>query len=105
LAPWCLPGQEPGFAFGFAALAQQLGSTMGEPIECEHGEGGSSNTAQATTTGIALYDWCTNTPRFERGQDHWMLTPGGIEHWSGSSDPPDPLPIVRAPDLRNLCPS
>jgi len=50
---------------------------MGVPIECEHGDDSSSNTLQTTTTGIALYFWCTNTPSFTRGQEHWMLTRDG----------------------------
>src|SRR4051794_39512868 len=63
-APWCLPGQSPGFAFGFASLAEQLGGGMGIAVECEHGDLRSQNTLQRTTTGLAVYDWCTNAPTF-----------------------------------------
>jgi hypothetical protein len=103
-APWCAVGEIPTFQFGFGNLAHTIGSTMGVPTECEHSEGSFSGTLQATTTGIAVYSWCTNTPGFSRGQEHWMLTPEGLEHWTGSADPPRPQPIVRTPDLRHLCP-
>jgi hypothetical protein len=101
---WCLPDQRPTFVFGFAELSRRLGSIMGEPIECEHGELTSDNTFQKTTTGRASYDWCTNTPSFTSGDDHWMLTPDGVVYWSGSDGPPEPPPTVRTPDLRHPCP-
>jgi hypothetical protein len=105
-APWCKPGEEPRFQFGFADMASAIGTeVVGSPIECEHGEDSSSNTLQATTTGVAVYYWCTNTPTFNRGQDHWMLTPTGVERWTGSDALPRPLPNVHAPDLRQLCPT
>jgi hypothetical protein len=103
-APWCAVGEIPAFQFGFGDLAQAIGSPMGVPTECEHGEGSSSDTRQATTTGVAEYSWCTNTPGFSRGQEHWLLTQDGLEHWTGSADPPLAQPIVRTPDLRHLCP-
>jgi hypothetical protein len=103
-ARWCLPGQTPKFAFGFADLSQHLGSIMGEATECEHGEVGSDNSLQETTTGLAVYDWCTNTPTFVRGQDHWMLVPNGVANWSDRDSPPEPRPTVRKPDLRHPCP-
>ena len=102
--PWCLPDQTLKFSFGFADLAQHLGSIMGEPTECEHGQIASSTTLQRTTTGLAVYDWCTNTPSFVRGQEHWMLAQGGVVYWSGSDGPPEPQPAVRQPDLRRPCP-
>jgi hypothetical protein len=106
-APFCLPGQSPSFEFGFAALNQATGGAMGEPTECEHGTDrirqSNDDTSQKTTTGIATYSWCTNTPGFTRGEDHWMLTADGLEHWVGGPDSPRPLPMVRDPDLRHLC--
>jgi hypothetical protein len=101
---WCLPDQTPRFSFGFADLAQHLGNIMGEPTECEHGEIASNNTFQRTTTGLAVYDWCTNTPSFVRGHDHWMIAPGGVVYWLGSDDPPEPRSTVRNLDLRHPCP-
>jgi hypothetical protein len=104
-APWCLPGQSPSFQFGFESLAEATGGVMGAPIECEHGaEKSNGDTTQKTTTGVATYSWCTNAPGFTRGDEHWLLTADGLEHWSGASGPPRPLPEIREPDLRNLCP-
>jgi len=103
-APWCLPDQSPSFQFGFAELAQATNGAMGTPTECEHGISmSSSDTTQKTSTGVATYAWCTNTPGFSRGDEHWMLTDDGLEHWIGSPDPPRPQPVVRGPDLRHLC--
>jgi hypothetical protein len=103
-APWCEPGQRPAFAFGFAALAQQLGSTMGDATECEHGLVGSNDSFQKTTTGLAEYDWCTNTPTFRHGQDRWALTPAGVLHWSAADSALPSQPTVRDSDLRHPCP-
>jgi hypothetical protein len=103
-APWCLPDQSPSFEFGFAALNQATGGVMGAPTECEHGTTESNgDTSQKTTTGLATYSWCTNTPSFARGQERWILTADGLEHWIGGPDSPRSLRIVRAPDLRYPC--
>ena len=102
-APWCPDGETPTFQFGFGALAQQVGAAIGTPVECEHGDDADDNIVQATTTGEAVYDWCTNTPEFTSGQEHWMLTPRGLVHWLGDTGAPAPQPVVRAPDLRQLC--
>jgi hypothetical protein len=103
-APWCLRDQSPSFEFGFAALAQATNGVMGTPIECEHGISmASRDTTQKTTTGVASYSWCTNTPSFTRGDEHWMLTADGLEYWTGSPESPRPLAVVRGPDLRHPC--
>jgi hypothetical protein len=100
---WCREGELPEFHFGFADLAARLGPVMGDPTECEHGDDWTTNTSQTTTTGVAVYQWCTNTPIFTRGQDHWALMPGGMQHWSGDAGPPRPPPRVRVADLRHPC--
>jgi hypothetical protein len=102
-AHWCHEGELAEFHFGFAELAAQLGPVMGNPTECEHGDDWSSNTLQATSTGVATYQWCTNTPVFTSGHDHWALMPGGMQHWSGDAGPPRPPPRVRVADLRHPC--
>ncbi len=87
--PFCQPGQTPEFRFGFAALADALGDTMGTPIECEHSNPENGDTLQYTSTGLAFYRKSTNTPTFTTGIDHWALTPQGIIYWVGASiDPP-----------------
>jgi hypothetical protein len=103
LAPFCTLGQTPRFQFGFADIAAQLGDIVGQPIDCEHGDAWTPNTIQATTTGLALYDPCTNTPSFVRGVERWSLTPTGLQYWSGQGTPPPSRPIVRSPDLRDAC--
>jgi hypothetical protein len=102
-AHWCKEGEAPAFHFGFADLAARLGGVMGDATECEHGDDWSNNTSQITTTGVATYQWCTNTPMFTRGQEHWALMPGGVQGWSGDAGPPSPPPMVRQPDLRHPC--
>jgi hypothetical protein len=102
-AHWCTEGEAPSFQFGFADLAARLRPIMGEPIECEHGDDWTSDTRQTTTTGVATYQWCTNTPAFTRGQEHWALMPEGLQHWSGDGGPAHPPPMVRVPDLRHPC--
>jgi hypothetical protein len=104
-APWCQNGQIPRFEFGFGALARHLGDVMGEPTECEHGEAWTTDTRQETTTGVAVYRWCTNTPTFTRGQEHWMMTSNGVEHWTDGGPPPAVQPVVREPNLRQPCSS
>jgi hypothetical protein len=101
-APWCLPNQTPAFAFGFSDLSTNLGAVMGQPVECEHGAVSEGDTLQTTTTGMARYQWCTNSSTFTRGSEHWTLRTTGVVHWTDGEPPPE-APIVRAPDLRVPC--
>jgi hypothetical protein len=88
-APYCGPGSSPQFSHGFAALKNALGDLMGEPIECEHNDGGSGDILQQTTTGLAFWRKSTNTPTFTDGYRHWAITTRGLVAWEGSSiDPP-----------------
>ena len=88
----CQPEQVPQLLPGFAALKAQLGSTMGEPAECEHINSGTGDTVQRTTTGFAFQRRGSGPPTFTNGREFWALTAGGIEHWKGnghtSFDPP-----------------
>jgi len=105
-APFCQTDESPAFTFGFAALSDLLDSRMGRPLECEHPDIATGDTLQLTTTGLAVYRRCTNTPTFAIAQDHWALTPEGPLHWTGPSvDPPVLLPLVQASSLRRPCPS
>jgi hypothetical protein len=92
--PTCPIGQTPSFSFGFASLHEQLGPTMGDPIECEHADPGTGDALQRTTTGIALYRRDTNTSMFTNGQEHWALTALGMAHWSGWHGSATPLGAV-----------
>jgi hypothetical protein len=88
-AAYCQPGQQPTFAMGAADLKQQLGDTMGAPLECEHAVSASGDTIQQTTTGLLMYRAATNTVMFTDGWRHWALTPRGMVRWEGTdTDPP-----------------
>ena len=92
LATSCTAGQSPQFSGGFAALQDQLGEAMGQPLECEHPDSVSGDTLQRTTTGLAFYRKSSNTPTFTDGTTHWALTPDGVQTWA--SDSIDPLTEV-----------
>jgi hypothetical protein len=80
----------PAFALGLSGLKQQLGDSMGTPVECEHAISASGDTVQQTTTGLAAYDKATNTVSFTDGWRHWAITPRGFVAWEGSdSNPPN----------------
>ena len=79
----CPADRTPAFLLGFASLQTSLGSSMGEPTECEQVDPVSGDGFQRTTTGLALYRRDTNTPMFTNGREHWALTPDGLVSWSG----------------------
>jgi hypothetical protein len=83
--PQCDVGRWPEFNYGFAALRLDLGTDMGDAVECEHTLTASGDTDQQTTTGVAHYDRATNTPSFHQGTDNWALTLQGLVFWSGNS--------------------
>ncbi len=90
-AAHCPPGQSAEFLFGFAALRDRLGSTMGLPLECEYVNPENSDTIQHTTTGLAYYRPEINTPMFTDGQRHWALSNNQLLMWrSQSVEPPRP---------------
>jgi hypothetical protein len=93
-AAFCAAGQEPEWDQRLVPLAQQLGTFMGAPTECPHQDPATSNTLQATTTGLAYIQAGTNTPVFTNGQDHVALTGQGLMGWDGTS--------VDAPSLLGL---
>jgi lipoprotein-anchoring transpeptidase ErfK/SrfK len=87
-APYCQPGQEPQFVLGIANLADQLGETMGEPLECEHLDQASGDVHQQTTTGLAFYLPGANTAGFTNGWRHWSLVDGQVTTWIGPDSAP-----------------
>ena len=89
--PYCRPGEQPRFRFGFATLSAQLGARVGSPTSCEYGDPrGSSDTLQTTDKGLSFYRQSTNTPTFTTGFEHWAVTAAGTVYWTGDSiDPPD----------------
>ena len=97
-APYCVPGVDPAYAFGFKALHDALGAEMGDPLECEHGNPENGDTLQQTTNGLSFYRQSTNTPTFTNGWEHWALTVRGLLYWTGVEiDPPDDAATVTPP--------
>jgi hypothetical protein len=95
------PGEEaPTFVLGFAFLKQQLGATMGVPLENEHGETATCDTQQRTTTGLAYWRCSTNTMTFAALPDglvHWAWL-GQLVTWTGPSpDAPADATVVINP--------
>jgi len=80
---------QPHFIGGIAALKAVLGSSMGEPVECERATSPQGDTQQKTTTGLAYYRKHLNLACFTTGWDHWALVNDGLVHWTGEAvDPP-----------------
>jgi len=85
----CTRDQVIVFAPMFQSLADELGPTMGDPLECEHMDPGTGDTLQLTTSGLAYFRHHGNTPTFTDGWQHWALVDEGLVIWAGSSsDPP-----------------
>lgn len=98
VSPFCELGQAPEFVFGFKALYDVLGDTMGSPTECEHANPENGDALQQTTSGLSFYRKSTNTPTFTNGFEHWALTSSGLVFWTGESiDPPANATPVAAP--------
>jgi LacI family transcriptional regulator len=83
-APSCPAGSQPRFVLGFARLKQQLGATMGDPLECEHADPMTGDTVQRTTTGLAIYRPREGLPIFTDGWHHWALTDHGVVRWEST---------------------
>ena len=92
----CATNAMPSFSFGFAALKQQLGARMGDPLTCESTSVATGDSLQQTTRGLARYVKSTNTPTFTSGVEHWALTRDGVVYWMGRSPEP-PADAVTAP--------
>jgi hypothetical protein len=92
----CQPGRRPEFAFGFAALREQVGERMGDPVSCER-YGPEGDALQQTTTGLARYRKATNVPTFTSGSEHWALTERGLVRWVGGGLDPPPDADAPAP--------
>lgn len=91
LAPFCPAGEQPQFIDQLDALKQQLGATMGNPLECKHVDANTGDIQQQTTTGLAFYQNATGRPMFTDGSSqYWAITDAGLVNWTGGPDgPPD----------------
>jgi hypothetical protein len=96
--PNCSLGQTPTLSYRFAELHGQLGTIVGDPIECEHVDAVSGDTYQQTTTGIALYHKNANMALFTNGREQWAITADGLVHWSGWHATAGPLGTAPPPD-------
>ncbi|MBI2756225.1 MAG: hypothetical protein HYX52_05900 [Chloroflexi bacterium] len=88
---WCPMGLAPRFTGSLAALSAALDGTMGEPLECEHRDTGSSDLVQQTSTGLALYRGLEGVPTFASGPRRWALQGDRVRFWQGAEldVPPD----------------
>jgi hypothetical protein len=70
------------FAADFLALQQLIGSVMGSPSGCPR-VSANGDLVQVTTTGLAVHR-PDGMAVFAAGNDHWALTPSGLQQWSGN---------------------
>jgi hypothetical protein len=98
-APFCDQDKAVEWLPALVPLTEQLGETMGDPIECAHPAGDSDDTLQQTSTGLALLRATTGAPTFTDGTNHWALIASGLVTWTGASlDPPRrEVPCARQP--------
>jgi len=85
--------------FGFAELKQQLGSGMGQPVDCAHPDPISGDSLQRTTTGLAFYRQSTNIATFTDGDNHWAVVSGELAFWTGDSIEPSTDVVVFTPEM------
>jgi hypothetical protein len=92
---FCNPAQ-PRFMGSIALLRAALGSTMGDPMDCEQTIDAQGNTQQRTSTGLAYRRKQSNETVFTTGWDHWALREdGAVVHWAGDEvDPPIDASVV-----------
>lgn len=98
-APYCAPDQALDWQPVLVPLSQQLGDTMGQPVECPHPAGDSDDIVQQTTSGLAILRATTGAPTFTDGTTRWALVGSNLINWTGSSlDPPrGDLPCAQRP--------
>jgi hypothetical protein len=98
-APFCDADQTPDWLPALVPLRDQLGDSMGDPVECPHPAGNSDDTLQQTTTGLAILRATTGAPTFTDGTTRWALIASEVVSWTGASlDPPRrELPCARLP--------
>lgn len=94
---------KPEFKLGFKALADQIPSVVGEPIENEHW-GANGDSLQTTTTGLMVWRKADNWTAFTNGARTWLNGPFGVQDranlerfdWEAVT-PVAPQPVTAAP--------
>lgn len=69
---------EPEFNLGFKALADQIPSVAGNPLEDEH-YGPNGDSLQQTTTGLMVWRKADNWTAFTNGDRTWVNGPDGVQ--------------------------
>ena len=88
-APYCAAGQAVDWQPVLVPLSQQLGDTMGQPLECPHPSGDSDDIVQQTSTGLAIVRAITGAPTFTDGTTRWALIGSELVSWTDAGlDPP-----------------
>jgi len=88
-AAYCAPDQPLDWQPVLVPLSQQLGDTMGQPVECPHPAGDNDDIVQQTTTGLAIVRSTTGAPTFTDGTTRWALIASNVLNWTDSGlDPP-----------------
>ena len=87
------------FELGFKALAAQIPSIAGEPLEDEH-SGANGDSLQQTSTGLMVWRRADNWTAFTNGSRTWVNGPAGVEEraneerfeWEAVASSPTPTP-------------
>ena len=68
----------PEYTLGFKALADQIPSVVGNPLENEH-YGANGDSLQQTTIGLMVWRKADNWTAFTNGDRTWVNGPNGVE--------------------------
>jgi hypothetical protein len=99
-SPFCPGDQKLPFMPAIARLHEQVGSAMGDPIECVRTDRTTGGAHQQTTTGIAVYQQDGSAATFTNGRDFWRMTPEGLLHWEGWHGRAGPSDETAAPVVK-----
>jgi predicted secreted protein len=72
---------KPEFKLGFKALADQIPTVVGEPLENEH-YGPNGDSLQQTSTGLMAWRKADNWTAFTNGSRSWVNGPTGVQERS-----------------------
>jgi hypothetical protein len=95
---------KPEFKLGFKALADQVPSVVGDPVENEH-YGPNGDSLQQTTTGLMAWRKADNWTAFTNGDRTWVNGPDGVQEransdrfsWEADQAPAATVPAVKTP--------